>query len=53
MTLTANKVLFLLAVICFAVAFAILLLTDPVKPKLWEELVSIGLAFGFAGFLVP
>ncbi len=52
MVFTASKVLILIAVILFAVAFALLLLADP-NPKLWPELVSLGLAFGFAGFLVP
>jgi hypothetical protein len=52
MTLTVSKVLILVAVILFAVAFALLALANP-GPKVWPELIALGLAFGFAGFLVP
>ena len=50
--LTVSKLLALVAVVLFAVAFALLVLADP-GPKVWPELTALGLAFGFASFLVP
>lgn len=48
-----GRILILLGVICFAVAFAVVALVPAPPAKLWPELVALGLAFGFGGFLVP
>ncbi len=52
MVITPGKLLVLIACIIFSVAFALLALANP-GPKVWPELIALGLAFFAGSFIAP
>ena len=52
MVVTASRLLLLAAVICFVIA-VIAVFFDIADPDVYAGAMALGLAFGFAGFLVP